>query len=132
MNAPLAPSSPHRVEVIAPDPECAALLQQYAAPTFPAELVAPDPECAALLLEYASPVIPAGLAAGAATIVRLEPQPNDPRWVIELLAVVERWLEAAPLPCAKLLYGGRSYLIRSSTHVAQLVAAAEPATAAIR
>jgi hypothetical protein len=37
--------------------------------------------------------------------------------VIELLTLVERWLESAPLPCASLLYGGRSYLIRSSTHL---------------
>ena len=96
------------------------------------EIVAPDADCAALLLEYASPVIPAEVVAGAATIVRLEPPPNDPGWVIELLAVVERWLDAVPLPCAKLLYGGRSYLIRSSTHVAQLVATAEPPTAAVR
>ena len=95
------------------------------------EIVAPDEECAALLLTYVSPILPAELVAGAATIVRLEP-PNDPGWVIELLAVVERWLEAAPLPCAKLLYGGRSYLIRSSTHVAQFVAATEPTTAVIR
>ncbi len=96
------------------------------------EIVAPDIECAALLLEYASPVIPARLVAGAAPIVRLEPPPNDPGWVIELLAVVERWLDAAPLPCAKLFYGGRSYLIRSSTHVAQFVAVTDPTTAAVR
>jgi hypothetical protein len=25
----------------------------------------------------------------------------------------ERWLESARLPCAKLLYGGRNYLIRA-------------------
>jgi hypothetical protein len=96
------------------------------------EIVAPDPECAALLLEYASPVLPAQLVAGAPTIVRLEPLPSDPGWVIEILAVVERWLEAVPLPCARLFYGGRSYLIRSSTHVAQLVAATGPTAAAIR
>jgi hypothetical protein len=95
------------------------------------EIVAPEEECAALLLAYVSPIFPAELVVGAATIVRLEP-PSDPGWVIELLAVVERWLEAAALPCAKLLYGGRSYLIRSSTHVAQLVVAAAPTTAAIR
>jgi len=96
------------------------------------EIVAPDIECAALLLEYASPVIPAQLVSGAATIVRLAPPPNDTGWVIELLAVVERWLDAAPLPCAKLLYGGRSYLIRSTTHVAQLVTTVEPTTAGVR
>ena len=58
--------------------------------------------------------------------------PRVPFSTPEARAVVERWLGAAPLPCAKLLYGGRSYLIRSSTKVAQLVAAAEPTTAANR
>jgi len=32
--------------------------------------------------------------------------------VIDLLAVVERWLASAPIPCAKMRRGGRSYLIR--------------------
>ena len=96
------------------------------------EIVAPDAECAVLLPEFAAPVLPAQLVGGAATAVRFEPLPNDPGWVIELLAVVERWLDAAPLPCAKLLYGGRSYLIRSTTHVAQLVTTVEPTTAGVR
>ncbi len=86
------------------------------------EVVAPDSDCAALLLEYATPLFPAELVPGAPLTVRLQPPPTGPEWVIELLALVERWLEAAPLPCAKLLYGGRSYLIRSSDHVAELVA----------
>ncbi len=41
------------------------------------------------------------------------------RWVLELLSLVERWLEAARLPCAKVLYGDRSYLIRISGNTAQ-------------
>jgi hypothetical protein len=94
------------------------------------EVVAPDPECASLLLEYASPLFPAELVSGPELLVRLQP-PIGTGWVIELLSLVERWLESAPLPCAKVLYGGRSYLVRSSTHVAQL-AAAEPATAPTR
>lgn len=77
------------------------------------EIVVPDPQCAALLLEYASPVFPAELLSGDESIVRLRPPAAGTGWVIELLALVERWLESAPLPCAKLLYGGRSYLIRS-------------------
>jgi len=106
MNAPLVPSSLHRVEVIAPDPECAALLLQYAASAFPAEVVAGDP-----------------------LLVRLQPPQREPRWVVEFLALVQRWLASAPLPCAKVLYGGRSYLIRSSMDVAHLVvAASEPVT----
>jgi hypothetical protein len=44
--------------------------------------------------------------------------------VIELLTLVERWLESAPLPCASLLYGGRSYLIRSSTQLRQTIISA--------
>ena len=34
-----------------------------------------------------------------------------------LLALVERWLESAQLPCAKVLCGGRSYLIRTSPDI---------------
>jgi len=98
MSAPLVPSSPHRVEVIAPDPECAALLLEYASPTFPAELV-----------------------TGVPLLVRLQPPPLEPRWVVEFLAVLQRWLEAAPLPYAKVVYGGRSYMIRASLDLAQLV-----------
>ena len=105
MNAPLAASSLHRVEVIAPDPECAELLLQYATPAFSAELV-----------------------TGVPLLVRLQPPQREPWWVVEFLALVQRWLESAPLPCAKVLYGGRSYLIRSSVDIAHLVVAdSEPA-----
>jgi hypothetical protein len=44
--------------------------------------------------------------------------------VIELLALVERWLASARLPGASLLYGGRSYLIRSSTRLSQTISSA--------
>ncbi|HVC86565.1 MAG TPA: hypothetical protein VNC40_03970 [Gaiellaceae bacterium] len=99
MNAPLAPSPlPHRLEVIAPDPECAALLLQYAAPAFPAELV-----------------------TGVPLMVRLQPPQSEPRWVIEFLSLVARWLESAPLPCANVLYGGRGYLIRAPLDLEQIV-----------
>jgi len=100
MDALLAPSFPHRVDVIAPDPECAALLLQYASPPFAAELV-----------------------AGLPLLVRLQAPSPEPRWVIDFLALVQRWLGSAPLPCAKVVYGGRSYLIRSSMDVAQFVVA---------
>jgi hypothetical protein len=93
------------------------------------EIVAPDLECAALLLAYASPLFPAELVPGAAPIVRLQPPPTEAGWVTELLALVERWLESVPLPCAKVIYGGRSYLVRSSSHVVQ-PAVVEPASAA--
>jgi hypothetical protein len=88
------------------------------------EIVAPDPECAALLLTYASPLFPTELITGPELIVRLQPPPAEAGWVIELLALVERWLASAPLPCARLLYGGRSYLIRSSTHLRETIVSA--------
>lgn len=91
------------------------------------ELVAPDRECAALFVEYAAPLFPAEIASGSPATVRLQPPTGGSRWVIDLLAVVERWLEAVPLPCVNLMYGGRSYLIRSSTRVEDLVAVPPPA-----
>ncbi len=91
------------------------------------EVVAPDRECAALFVEYASPLFPAEIASGTPATVRLQPPTGGARWVIDLLAVVERWLEAVPLPSVDLMYGGRSYLIRSSTHVEDLVAIPPPA-----
>jgi hypothetical protein len=93
------------------------------------EVVAPDPECAALFVEYASPLFPAEIAPGAPATVRLQPPTDGARWVIDLLAVVERWLEGVPLPCAKLIYGGRTYLIRSTTHVEALVVASNDSAA---
>ncbi len=97
------------------------------------EIVAPDAERAALLLEYASPLFPTELVEGPELAVHLQPPSTDSGWVIELLALVERWLESARLPDTDVLYGGRSYLIRSSstTPVAQLAVAA-PATALTR
>ena len=84
-------------------------------------IVSPDPDSAALLLEYASPLFSAKLITGPELIVRLQPPSTEPGWVIELLALVERWLESVPLPCASLIYGGSSYLIRSSTHGRQTI-----------
>jgi hypothetical protein len=72
-------------------------------------IVAPDPDSVALLLEYASPLFSAKLITGPELIVRLQPPSTEPGWVIELLALVERWLESVPLPSASLTYGGRSY-----------------------
>jgi hypothetical protein len=95
--------------------------------TEPIEIVAPDRFCATLLLEYAAPLFAAEIVAGPAWIVRLQP-PAGGAWVLELLVIVERWLESAPLPCATVHYGGRDYLIRASTQVAQF-AAVESASA---
>lgn len=78
----------------------------------PVEIVAHDEYCTALLLEHATPFFPAEIVSGPAWIVRVQPPAGGGR-VLELLSLVERWLEAARLPCAKVLYGDRSYLVRT-------------------
>ena len=88
----------------------------------PVDVVAPDWYCVALLLRYAALLFPAEIVSGPEWIVRLRP-PAEGAWVLELLVLVERWLESAPLPCATLHYSGRSYLIRASTAVAGFAAA---------
>lgn len=90
----------------------------------PVDIVAHDLYCTSLLLEYAAPLFPAEIVSGSAWVVRLQP-PTGGGWVLELLSLVERWLESARLPCAKVLYGGRSYLIRTSTDIAQSRTATE-------
>jgi hypothetical protein len=92
------------------------------------EIVAPDRYCTVLLLGYAPPLFDAEIVAGTEWIVRLQP-PAGTGWVLELLALVERWLESARLPCAKLRYEGRSFVIRSSTEIAEFVAAVESSSA---
>ena len=76
------------------------------------EIVAPDRQSAMLLVDYAAATFPVELVAGPSWIVRFRPPPSAGDWVIDLLALVERWLRSAPLPCAKIRRGGRSYLIR--------------------
>ena len=88
------------------------------------EIVAPDQYCTALLLEHAAPLFPAEVISSSAWIVRLEP-PAERDWALELLSLIERWLESCRLPCAKVLYRGRSYLIRASTDGAWFQSAAE-------
>ena len=94
----------------------------------PVEIVAPDRYCTTVLLEYAGPLFSAEIVPGDGWIVRLQP-PAETGWVLELLSLVERWLEYVRLPCVKVLYGGRSYLIRTSTDIAQLTTAPESAPA---
>jgi hypothetical protein len=77
------------------------------------EIVAPDRYCAELLLDYAESVFPARLVSGPSWSVRFQPPPTGGEWVADLLSLVERWLASAPIPCAKMRRGGRSYLIRS-------------------
>ena len=89
----------------------------------PVEIVAPDRKSMALLLKEADPFFPAQLVAtDPSWVIRLHP-PAGGAWVLDLLALVERWLEACRLPCAKILYGGRSYLIRPSADFAEFSAA---------
>ena len=76
------------------------------------EIVAPDRHSAMLLAAYAAPVFPAELVPGSPWIVRFQQPPGAGDWILDLLTLVERWLTAAPLPCAKLRRGGHSYLIR--------------------
>ncbi|MEP6910612.1 MAG: hypothetical protein ABI896_09315 [Actinomycetota bacterium] len=79
------------------------------------EIVVRDQLSTALLLEYAGPIFPASAEHVAETewVVRLQP-PVGGRWVLELLTLVERWLESTRLPAADVRYGGRTYLIRAS------------------
>jgi hypothetical protein len=90
----------------------------------PIEIVAPDSHCIALLLSAAEPHFPAEVVYESSWIVRLEP-PAGGEWVLELLSLVEGWLEACRLPCAKVFYEGRGYLIRASADGAWFKGAAE-------
>jgi hypothetical protein len=87
----------------------------------PVEVLTPDRHSADLLLEYAAPMVPAELVPGAGWIVRLQAPPagHGGWWMLEVISLLDRWLESVPLPCAKVLYGGHSYLIRSTTETAQ-------------
>jgi hypothetical protein len=77
------------------------------------EIVAPDRSSTSLLMEHAAPWFEAEIVLGSECTIRLRP-PAEGIWVFELIALVEGWLEAARLGCAKLSYGQRSYLIRAS------------------
>jgi hypothetical protein len=82
----------------------------------PVEIFAPDRYCTDLLLECAAPLFRAEIAPGFVWIVRVHP-PTGAGWALELLALVQRWLESARLPWATVLYRGRSYLIRPTTDI---------------
>jgi len=88
------------------------------------EIFARNRYCTDLLLEHAAPPFSAEIAPGLVWIVRVRP-PAEAGWAIELLSLVQRWLEAARLPWATVLYGGRSCLIRPSTDIEQFMAAVE-------
>jgi hypothetical protein len=46
--------------------------------------------------------------------------------VSALVSLVERWLETIPLPCVKVLHGGRDYLFRAPSGLAQIAVVEEP------
>ncbi|MEK6275324.1 MAG: hypothetical protein AABM30_08295 [Actinomycetota bacterium] len=77
------------------------------------DIVAPDRFSTAMLMRFAAPLFPAEIVPGSYWTVRLPPPPAQGRWVLELLSLVERWLESAGLSSVNVLYGGRSYLIRA-------------------
>ena len=83
------------------------------------EIVAPDRFCAQVFLELMGSLFPVELVGtGASWVIRLQP-PHGSAWEGRLLLLVQRWLEACPLPCATIGYGGRSYVFRSAlTHSA--------------
>jgi hypothetical protein len=80
------------------------------------EIVSPDGYSTALLMKYVSPWFPAEVIRGDGWTVRVQtPAPEKgEEWVFEALALIERWLDAVPLPCANVRYCGSSYLIRAS------------------
>jgi hypothetical protein len=78
------------------------------------ELVAPDGYSAALLQDYVAPFFRAEIVGAPGWVVRFHPPGDRDDWVLELFALVERWLRAVPLPYAKALQqDDRSYLIRT-------------------
>jgi hypothetical protein len=82
--------------------------------TTPVEITAPDRESARALLGEAVSHFRAEVVetAGSAVVVRPQPaEAGSAGWVFELLARVERWLEAHGLQIAKVHHGNRSYVI---------------------
>jgi len=60
------------------------------------EIVTPDGYSAALLQDYVSPWFSANIVGNPGWIVRFHPPPVGGDWVVELLALVERWLKSVP------------------------------------
>lgn len=81
------------------------------------EIDAPDRYCAEVFVELAGSLFPFELVGtGSTWVIRLQP-PAGPSWEGRLLLLVQSWLEACPLPCATIGYGGRTYVFRSAlTH----------------
>jgi hypothetical protein len=85
--------------------------------TMPVEITTPNRESASALLGEAVSHFRAELVetAGSATVIKLRPtRAASTGWVFELLALVERWLEAHSLQVANVHHGNRSYVITAS------------------
>jgi hypothetical protein len=94
----------------------------------PVEIVAPDDYCATLLLEDAVRFFPAELVHGSGWIVRLHPPPGA-EWALLLFSILEGWMDSIPLPCTKVLYGDKSYLIHATAGTHQTAAFVKPSSA---
>ena len=86
------------------------------------DVFARDRRSADLLLALANPSLTAAIAPGPVWIVRLQAPPEGAA-MLEILSLVQRWLEAARLPWATVRYDGRNHLIRPSTAFVQFAAA---------
>ena len=84
----------------------------------PVDIVVHDRDSARILLEYAVPLFAAEVVPGPDWAIRLQPSAGE-GWIVGLLALIERWLESARLPCAKVLCRGRTYLIRTSPDISR-------------
>ena len=101
--------------------------------TVPVEIMAPDHKSAWALLGDAVPHFHAELVdtAGSAMVVALRPaKAPSIGWVFELLALVERWLEAHGLQVANVHHGSRSYVITAPGRGGQYDSGPGPAAAA--
>ena len=126
---PLSTTSMRKERAAAPGMEPPGANAGYASASVePIEIVAPDQYCAALLVDHATPLFPAEIVHDSGWIVRLQPPPTGWSWVSALVSLVEDWLESVPLPCVKVLHGGRDYLFRAPSGLAQAAAEQEPAS----
>ncbi len=116
---PLRDRGPHGPRGSGPRPAWTSLPTAWVSgDVHPVDIVVHDRDSARILLEYAVPLFSAEVVPGPVWAIRLRP-PAGEGWIVGLLTLVERWLEAARLPCAKVLCGGRSYLIRMSPDIAR-------------
>ncbi len=85
------------------------------------QIAVPDGYSAALLMGYVAPWFPAEVRSGARwhVTVMAAAESVGEEWVFEVLSLVERWLDAVPLPCARVRYCGQSYLIRAASRAAR-------------